>query len=113
MTYGELQTKEDRIREALGTLNELGYQNRGDSFDLGIQQEPESTGLINALSNPQELMSQLGLTTKQLENVKSIVAGAGAGAGHKLLSRYIGGDLAAAVGGFLGSYISRNLFGGK
>ena len=116
MGEGVVLSKQERINEALETLRETEYveQNRGDGFDIGgINETEQSTDLVTLLSNPQELVNQLGLTRKQAINVKSVVAGAGASAGYKLLSQYIGGELASAVGGFLGAYISRRIIGGK
>ena len=112
MNDGDIQTRQEVINEALKTLSDVGYNSKRDAFDIGLDSPGEqSTDLISMLSNPQQLVSQLGLTSKQAENVKSLVAGAGAGAGYKLLSNIIGGELAAAAGGFLGAYVSRRLLG--
>jgi hypothetical protein len=87
------------------------YVSRGDSFDIGQSEakRPNQTALAEFIANPSGLAGALGLTSKQAENIASIVAGAGAGAGYKYLSKFIGGELAAALGGFLGAYVSGKL----
>ena len=83
-----------------------------DSFDLGEQRGlTQSDTVARILSNPQSLMNSLNLTAKQAENIASIIAGGSAGLGYKYLSRYIGGELASAVGGFLGAHVARKLTG--
>lgn len=66
--------------------------------------------LMKLLQNPRALKQKLNLTEKQAENIRSIIAGTGAAAANKYLGKLIGADLASAVGGFLGSYLSRRIF---
>lgn len=86
---------------------------RGDSFDIGRKGGDivQSGGLNGILSNPNQLIRTLNLTPQQARNVKSIIAAGGAGISHQLLSNVIGSELAGAVGGFLGGYLSRKLMG--
>ena len=91
---------------------------RNDSFDIGrqsiqpIEQSVEQQDiLVNLLQNPQELMGALSLTEEQARNVSALISGAGAGAAYKYLSKHIGGELAAALGGFLGAVIARKIQG--
>ena len=113
MNEGNILSEEEQVARAYEILRKHGR--RGDSFDLGSFEEGgESKDLVTSLlSNPQQLISSLNLTSKQAENIGSIVAGSGAGLGYKFLSQHIGGELASAVGGFLGAYISKKVLGGK
>ena len=82
---------------------------RGDSFDIGSGASREMVPkdmFSEFISNPKGLANILNVTPKQAENIASILAGAGAGAGYKFLAKYIGGELASALGGFLGAHIS-------
>ena len=89
---------------------------RGDSFDIGDEREfrevSDSKDLISQLvSNPKQLISSLGLTETQAENVAAIITAGSAGAAYKYLSRHIGSELAGAIGGFLGAYVAKRLIG--
>ena len=112
MTYGEGDIiSGEEIRRAEELLRQAG-RFRGDSFDIGGFEESGNPDMITSLiSNPERLISSLNLTEKQAENIASILAGSGAGLGYKFLSRAIGGELAGAVGGFLGAYISKRIVG--
>jgi len=105
-------------------LEETRIVKRGDSFDiggLGELTESESGNLpqtsddiiIRLLSNPKGLANSLGLTEKQAKNIASIITGGGAGLGHQLLADAIGPELAGAIGGFLGGYVSKKVVGKK
>ena len=112
---GVLLSRSERLEQALAVIKELGYRgpsqaNRGDSFDTGIGIEEEPTDLIaNLLSNPGQLMNSLDLTPTQAENIASILTGGVAGLGYKFLAKHIGSELAGAVGGYLGAYVSRRV----
>ena len=108
----DVLSKDERIKEALYTLKELGAGNRGDSFDIG-QEQNVSPDVYSLLSNPQRLVTSLGLNKQQAENVASLVTAGSAGAVYKILSNHLGSELAGAVGGFVGGYISRKIFGGR
>lgn len=89
---------------------------RGDGFDVGEgHEETRMTGggipdsLMDVLTNPSKIMKSLNLTRKQSENIASIIAGGGAGVGYKMLSKYIGGELASAIGGFLGAHLAKRI----
>ena len=85
---------------------------RGDSFDIGeVSNQPEIISTI--IQNPEKLTELLDLNAEQLNNIKSIITGAGAGLSSKFLSNALGDEIAGAVGGFIGGYISKRLFGGK
>lgn len=88
---------------------------RGDSFDIGRKGgdiiQPGTGALSDILSNPNQLVKSLNLTPQQARNVKSIIAAGGAGISHQLLSNIVGSELAGAVGGFLGGYLSRKMLG--
>ena len=81
---------------------------RGDGFDIG--EGSPSPEVITIMQNPDQLVNLLNLTPEQATNVASIVAAGGAGLGYKFLSQIIGGELAGAVGGFLGGYVAKRLF---
>jgi len=90
------------------------FPSRGDSFDIGRKGGDivQSGGAFNdILSNPNQLIKSLNLSPQQARNVKSIIAAGGAGISHQLLSNVIGSELAGAVGGFLGGYLSRKMLG--
>ena len=113
MPNGEILSREDRVREAQETLKNLGAS-RGDSFDIGEFEEdnPQSSDIITSLiANPERLMSSFNLTPSQAENIAAIITGSAAGFGRKHLSKYIGPELAGAVSGFLGGFISKKVVG--
>lgn len=88
---------------------------RGDSFDLGGENTeeivPRDDMLTKIISNPQGLMRSLELDEKQAKNVAAVITGGAAGLGRKYLSDFMGPELAGAVSGFLGGYISKKLVG--
>lgn len=83
---------------------------RGDSFDIG-EDIPEDNEVPASLANinPQQLISNLNLTPEQAENVRALITGAGAGGGYKFLSKYLGDEVAGAIGGFLGAYVAKRV----
>lgn len=88
-----------------------------DSFDIGTPSE-RSQAIVSQediigklLANPQGLVGALGLNEKQALNISSIITGGVAGAGRKWLTEYIGAELAGAVGGFVGAYVSKKITG--
>lgn len=106
VTEGEITNEEEVEQEHLSS--------RGDSFDIGRGKGdivPSGGPFSDILSNPNQLVKTLNLTPQQSKNVKSIIAAGGAGISHQLLSNIIGSELAGAVGGFLGGYLSRKLMG--
>ena len=109
---GEILSREDRVREAQETLRNLGA-GRGDSFDIGeFEEDNNPQDLVTSLmANPQKLMSSFNLTAAQAENIAAIITGGAAGFGRKHLSKYIGPELAGAVSGFLGGFISKKVVG--
>ena len=96
---GEVVTAEQRIRELQAEL----AQERGYS-----QQE---NALANIISNPGSLTNMFNLNAEQSKNVKSLITGGTAALSHKYLSQMFGDELAGAIGGFLGGYISKRLVG--
>ena len=110
---GHVLTEQEEVEHALQVLRKHGTS-RGDSFDLGGGEVSESGGggdLMSLLSNPQKLIGSLNLTEKQADNIASVLTGGIAGAGRKWLTRYLGAELAGAVSGFLGGYISKKVIG--
>lgn len=113
MSNGEMLSREDRIRNALSTLSELGVS-RGDSFDIGndsTEVENPRDIISTYLSNPQQLGQLFHLTDKQAENVSALITGGGSALTYKALSRYVGSELAGAIGGYLGGLVARKLIG--
>ena len=108
----EVVSGED-LKQALSVIQK--YSNRrGDAFDVGSyggEAEIEEPGgqLVELLSNPSKLIESLNLTEEQANNVSSLIAGSGAGLGYKMLSKYIGGELAAAGGAFFAAYVARKI----
>ena len=112
----EVVSKEERLRRAMETLHELGGSS-GDDFDIGqFSGESQFSGdpkdiITSLIANPRQLSNSFNLSSKQADNVAAIITGGVAGAGRKYLSRYIGAELAGAVSGFLGAFISKKVVG--
>jgi len=68
--------------------------------------------LLKLMQNPSALRNLFQLNDQQAENVRALLAGGGTTLAVKMFSRYVGPELAGAVGGFLGGYVSRRLLGG-
>lgn len=96
---GEVITPEQRIRELEAELD----QERGYS-----QQE---NAIANIIRNPAGLSKMFNLNVEQSKNVKSLITGGSAALSHKYLSQMFGDEIAGAIGGFLGGYISKRLIG--
>ena len=114
MSNGEVLSREDRIQGALNTLKELGVANRGDSFDIGGEVESYDNpqeAISTYLSNPKQLGQLFHLTDKEAENVCALITGGGSALSYKMLSQYIGSELAGAVGGYLGGLVARKVVG--
>lgn len=113
MSNGDIMSREDRIKEALGTLEELGASSRGDSFDLGgeVTRYEGQDSISQYLSNPKQLSQLFSLTEKQAENVCSLITGGSSAFAYKLLARHLGSELSGAIGGFLGGYLSKRVIG--
>ncbi len=78
---------------------------RGDGFDLGNPgagggQEVGNPieGIMRILGNPQGL---LGTNANQTENIRGLMAAAGAFGGNKYLAKYLGSGLASGLGATL------------
>jgi hypothetical protein len=88
---------------------------RGDSFDVGQPQQAQVLGpkeqdqLDQLLQNPNQVARMLGITEQQARNVKSAIIGAGTGYIHNRLAPLFGDDIAAALGGYATSFITRKL----
>ena len=67
--------------------------------------------LLDIIQNPNALAERFNLSQEQAGNVKSLITGASAGLAHKYLSGLFGDEIAGAIGGYLGGYISRRLIG--
>ena len=96
---GEVVTPEQRIRELQAELaQERGYSQHENA-------------LANLISNPGAVSQMFNLNIEQSKNVKSLITGGAAALSHKYLSQMFGDELAGAIGGFLGGYISKRLVG--
>ena len=106
----------EEVQKAIQILQEHAIR-RGDSFDIGSEDKDyeesslSSPKIIEILNNPQMLAESLNLTAYQAENLRSLITAGGAGVSHKFLARHIGDELAGAIGGFLGGYISKRIIG--
>ena len=112
MGEGRILSSDEQAEQALETLRRHG-RNRGDSFDIGgFEESGNPNDMITSLmSNPQQLIGSLNLTEKQAENIKSLIVGGGTGGIHKLLNRYLGDEVASALGGLISGYIAKRLVG--
>ena len=114
MPEGEVMNEEDLV-QALNALRErkVGAQARGDGFDMGGDEsygnEQQPGSFLELLSNPQQLANSLNLNRKQAENIRSLITGSGAGLASKFLARTFGDEIAGAIGGFLGGYVSKRI----
>ena len=99
-------TEDEEVQHAIEVLR------RGDSFDIGEYGKSEGpSDLVTMLSNPQQLMNSLNLSEYQAQNIKSLIVGGGTGAIHRALSKYVGDEVASALGGLVSGYIARRLIG--
>lgn len=96
---GEVVTSEQRIKELEDENNRLKGESRHE--------------LTKFLENPSQLKEMFNLSEGQALNVRSLISGAGSAAAVKYLSRHIGSELAAGVGGFVAAYIAKRMLGGK
>lgn len=71
-----------------------------------------SAAILQLVQNPGTLQNLFKLDDKQTENVQAILTGTGAAASVKLLSKYVGVEIAGAFGGFLGGYVAKRVLGG-
>ena len=99
---------DDYVVDEEDNVQAIVSKRRGDSFDLG-EQITQNTSLAKLMQNPAQLASALNLTEKQAENVRSIITGSGAGLASKFLARTFGDEIAGAIGGFLGGYVSKRI----
>ena len=89
---------------------------RRDSFDIGqnegefreIKEEPQ---LLYLLSNPDQIIKSLNLTSAQAANIRSLIVGSGTGFIHRWLSSQLGDEISGAVGGFISAYIAKRIVG--
>ena len=77
----------------------------------GTNDWSSSTALANLIKNPSALTQQFNLSPSQARNVASLITGGGAGLARKYLTDFVGAEMAGAIGGFLGAYVSRKLVG--
>ena len=86
---------------------------RGDSFDIGslAESSQEQDIIVKALQNPGQLQDLLNIDETQLENIKAVLTGAGAGLASKYLARHFGSAIAGGFGGFVGGLIAEKLLG--
>ena len=94
---GEIVTPEMRIRE---------LEAENDALRGGGKYE-----LVKLFENPGQLQKMFNLNETQAVNVASLLTGASSAASRKYLTKLIGAELAGAVGGFVGGYISKKLVG--
>lgn len=92
---GEIVTPQQRIAELENEVRSLG----------GRQ------ALSNLIQNPGALSGLLKLSPEQAVNVKAIIAGAGAAASHKYLSKHIGDEFSAIMGAAVAVYLAKRVFG--
>ena len=98
---GEVITPQDRIKQL---QEEVNFLRGGSSEDL-------SKSLSTILSNPGALKQMFGLSDAQSENIASLMTGGAAGLSRKYLTQMLGPEIAGAVGGFLGGYLSKKMMG--
>ena len=85
--------------------NVHALQPRGDSFDIGTPiDKPDYTQFVE---QPNEFLNMLNLTSAQTENIKASLTGLGTAGAHKLLSKYIGDELASILGAAFSSHMVR------
>jgi len=68
---------------------------------------------LKLIENPRAIGESLNLSDTQARNLVSLVSGMGAAGGTKYLGPHLGSEISAALGGFLGAFISRKIFGGR
>ena len=104
--------EENRYDTAKDISRELAKR-RGDSFDIGeLTESPtEQDMIVRIMQNPRQLADMLNLSEKQAENTRAAITAAGAGLSSKFLSQHFGDEIAGAIGGFLGGYISKRIIG--
>ena len=100
----------------MGYIDSKGvYQINPEDIEVlppeGKSSKIDSAALAKLISNPGALRGMFSLTEPQAENVAAILAGSGTALSMKLLAKHIGPELAGAVGGFLGGYVSRKVVG--
>jgi len=75
------------------------------------QENPTFGALAKLLENPSQVKGLLSLSNTQVRNVKALIAGIGAAASSKTLSRYFGDELAAVAGAAISAYVAKRLLG--
>ena len=95
---GEVITPSQRIAEL---ENEIGR----------LQGGVNTGALANIIQNPSALRSLFTVDERQALNVASLITGGASGLGRKYLTNLVGPELAGAIGGFVGGYVSRKLMG--
>lgn len=94
---------------------------RGDGFDVpgfqnqqpGFNQQPQGISIGGGQINPLEILNGMDLNQYQAENIRAIIAGAGAGLATKWLSRHIGSSLAAGIGGAVAGMLADKITKGR
>ena len=67
--------------------------------------------LTQFVQNPGKLAEMFHLSPEQSLNVSSLITGAASAASRKYLTALFGAELAGAIGGFAGAYLSRRVIG--
>ena len=104
MIHAEIVNPQSKIKEL---EEELGFWRGQTAPSQSQQQQP----LAKILSNPGSIQQMFNLDETQAMNVASLLTGAGAGLTRKYLTQALGPEIAGAIGGFLGGYLSRRLVG--
>ena len=104
MIHAEIVDPQRKIKEL---EDEIGFWRGRTSQPQEQSQQP----LAKILSNPGSIQQMFNLDETQASNVASLLTGAGAGLTRKYLTRALGPEIAGAIGGFLGGYLSHRLVG--
>ncbi len=116
---GDNRMGEEELKQALEVIKSHSPVTRGDSFDIGTENDGstistekalKSPEIINILSNPSQMKQLFDLTDSQAENIRSLIVGGGTGSIHKLLNRHLGDEASAIIGALVSSYAARKLF---
>jgi hypothetical protein len=87
---------------------------RGDAFDIGSAAPASITNtspdILNIFANPQAIVQALNISDDQLNNIKALVTGAGAGASAKYLSKHFGSAVSGALGGLVAGMLVDKIF---
>lgn len=94
---GEVLTPSERLQELEEEIARLKSGGNG--------------ALSQFLSNPGALQRQFNLSPEQAQNVRAILAGAGAGLAVKYLGPIVGESIAGAIGGYFSPIIARKVLG--